>query len=119
MMGYGTFAPSPPTETPLAEEKKQKILDVIAENGGNVNRASVVLGISAASLRRRLAQWASPNAGATPSRPRTTREFYESIRSPWSVLSFDVEKREVCVEIRTPSSTNLLSFTVPSWKIPE
>lgn len=120
MMGEGTFVPPPLTETPLAEDRKQKILDVLGENGGNVNRASVVLGISASSLRRRLAQWSNAEGQTTPTaRPKTTRGFYESIRNPWGVKSFDFEKREACVEIETPSSVSHLSFTVPSWKFPE
>lgn len=118
MTGGGPFKPTPLAETPIAEDRKQKILEVIQENGGNLNRASVVLGISASSLRRRLAQWSSPPA-IDNARPRTTRAFYEGIQSPWSVQSFDSEKREVCIEIRTPSSTNILSFGVPSWRFPD
>lgn len=118
MMGGGAFVPPPLTEPPLAEEKKQRILDVIEENGGNVNRASVVLGISASSLRRRLLQWSQRPPTPTAS-PRTTRGFYEGVRAPWGVRSFDPSKREVCIEIRTPSSTNTLAFTVPSYRFPD
>lgn len=118
MTGEREFVPPPLTEPPLAEEKKQKILEVIEENGGNLNRASVALGISASSLRRRLAQWSEP-AQAPTTRPRTTRAFYESIMGPWGVKSFDAERREVCVEIRTRASTNTLSYTIPSWKFPD
>ena len=118
MTGEAAFVPRPPTDTPLAEDRKQKILETIPANGGDINRASVVLGIAASSLRRRLAQWSSFQAETSPYRPKTTRTFYEGIKSPWRVHSFDVDKREVCVEISTPSSVNHLSFTVPSWKFP-
>lgn len=119
IMGEGTFVPTPPVEMPLAEDRKQKILETIKANGGNINRASVVLGIAASSLRRRLDQWSSEGKPRPPSRPKTTRSFYEGIKSPWRVHSFDVDKREVCVEISTPSSVNHLSFTAPSWKFPD
>lgn len=120
LMGYSPFVSPPMTGPSLSEEKKQKILDVIDENGGNLNRSSVILGISASSLRRRIAEWASRDAAGTPSESvSSTRRFYEKISHPWSVTSFNPEKREVCIEIRTPSSSNHLAFTVPSTKMPE
>lgn len=120
MMGYRPFTPSPLNEPSISEEKKERILAVIEENGGNINRASVVLGISASSLRRRVAQWAaqeSPNT--TPESVSPTRRFYEKIANPWRVKSFDPEKREACVEITTRSSVNNLSFTVPTSRFPD
>lgn len=120
MMGYGPFTPAPLNEPPISEEKKERILAVIEENGGSINRAAVVLGISASSIRRRIAQWSTQETSAqTVGSVSPTRRFYEKISHPWGVKSFDPEKREACVEIRTPSSVNHLSFTVPSWKFPE
>jgi hypothetical protein len=101
----------------LAEEKKDKILKVIEENGGKLNRAAVILGIRASSLQRWVKQWASETPKIPQDSPTTsTRSFYEGIRNPWSITSFDTATRDVCIEIKTPSSTNLLSFTIPNMK---
>lgn len=103
-------------QTP-AEEKKEKILGVVASNGGNLNRAAVILGIRASSLRRWVKQWSAEETPIRKEFPTTrTRSFYEGIKTPWSVTSFDPATRDVCIEIRTPSSTNTLSFTIPAQK---
>jgi hypothetical protein len=118
MMGDAPFRPAPMTDPPKSEEEKERILSVVEENGGNINRASVVLGISAASLRRRIEAWESP---PTPARIQEstspTRRFFERTRSQWSVRSFDPASREVCIEIRNPYVATNFSYTVPSYKI--
>ena len=119
-MGYGAFSPPPMTDPPLSLQKKEKILEVVEDNGGDLRRASIILGISVSSLRRRIAMWNAPSVPQTaPQSPSSTRRFYESIKNPWSVTSFDPSKREACVEIRTPSATTHLSFDMPSLKFEE
>lgn len=113
MMGDGAFVPPPLTSPSVSDEKKQKILEVLEDNGGDLNRTSVVLGVSASSLRRRLRQWAEPSAPPFRESPSPTRRFYERIKNPWKVTSFDTDKREACSEISTPSGKTHLSFTVP------
>lgn len=113
MMGEGAFVPPAMTSPPLSAEKRQKVLDVIAANGGSVNRASVVLGRSASSLRRWLLQWSSATPTTAPEAANPTRRFYDKIKNPWRVTSFDPDKREACTEISTRCGKTRLSFTVP------
>ena len=118
MMGDAPFRPAPMTDPPKSEEEKERILSVVEENGGNINRASVVLGISAASLRRRIEAWGSSPAPARAQESTSpTRRFFEGTRNPWSVRSFDPSSREVCIEIRNPYATTNFAYTVPSYKI--
>lgn len=101
----------------MSEEKKQKVLEVLANNGGKVGRASVVLGVSVSSIKRWVAAWVEEQRPVIrPPYTSPTRRFYESVRNPWSVTSFDPEKREVCLEIKNPSCTVNLGYTIPSWK---
>jgi hypothetical protein len=120
MMGDAPFRPAPMTEPSLSEREKDRILSVVEENGGNLNRASVVLGISASSLRRRIEAWGSSPAPARDQESTSpTRRFFERTRSPWSGRSFDPSSREVCIEIRNPHVTTNFVYTVPSYKIPD
>jgi len=117
MVGPSPFSSSNSAVPTISEEKKQKVLEVIANNGGKIGRAAVVLGVSASSLKR----WAaagneSATVSSSTSSANPTRRFYESIRSPWSIVSFDPQKREVCLEIRSPACTTNLGYTVPSWR---
>jgi DNA-binding NtrC family response regulator len=64
--GHPTPAPQPPTT--LEELERQHILRVLHETGGNRERASAVLGISARTLYRKLREYetdAAPGALAT------------------------------------------------------
>jgi transposase-like protein len=120
MMGDAPFRPAPMTEPSFSEREKDRILSVVEENGGSVNKASVVLGISASSLRRRVEAWGSnPPTAREQESTNPTRRFFEGARSPWSVRSFDPLSREACIEIRNPYATTNFSYTVPSYKIPE
>jgi transposase-like protein len=118
IMGDAPFRPAPMTEPSLSEREKDRILSVVEENGGDLNRVSVILGISASSLKRRIEAWESSPA---PSRDQEstspTRRFFERTKSPWSVRSFDPSSREVCVEIKNPYATTNFSYTIPSYKI--
>lgn len=119
MMGDAPFRPSPMTEAPMAEEKKERILSVIDSNGGNLNRASIVLGIAASSLRRRLAAWSEPKTTREEQSTSPTRRFFERTKSPWSIRSFDPRSREVCIEVRNPVATTNFGFRVPYLRIPD
>jgi hypothetical protein len=117
MVGDAPFSPSSAAVPAISEVKKQRVLEVIADNGGKIGRAAVVLGVSASSLKRWVTAWNEPNTvSSRQSSTNPTRRFYESIRNPWSIISFDPKKREVCLEIRTPACTTNLSHTIPSWK---
>lgn len=114
-MGYSPISYPPPLKT-ITQAKKDMILKVIADNGGSLNRASVVLGISTASLRRWTKDWVKP-----PSEDQTimnpTRRFYSNIPNPWSVASFDPSTGEVCVDIKTPSCTTHLQYTLATMRM--
>lgn len=117
MMGDRPFVQAAPTDLPISEQKKARILEVLGENQGNVNRTSVALGISAASLTRMLASWSQTPAKTTsPTSNSTTRRFYESLKAPWSVKSFDPATREACIEIRAKGGVVNLSFTTPALR---
>lgn len=117
MTGDGPFTPTPLTEPTISDLKKERIMSVVDANGGDLNRASVVLGISASSLRRRIEGWKAQNATQdTTTGQNPTRKFYDKIKNPWSVRSFDTDSKEVCIEIRNPSATVLLAYTAPSYK---
>lgn len=119
MMGDGPFRPAPMTEVTLADDRKERILSVIDTNGGNLNRASVVLGISVSSLKRRVAAWSEPKTTRNEESTSPTRRFFERTKSPWSVRSFDPRSREVCIEIRNPYTTTKFGYKVPSYRIPD
>lgn len=118
MMGEGPFRPAPMTEPSLSDEKKERILSVLNANAGDFNRASVVLGISVPSLKRRIALWTESPQEQEQESPSPTRRFFEGTKSPWSVRSFDPRSREVCIEIRNPSTTTNFGYTVPDYRIP-
>jgi hypothetical protein len=100
------------------DQKKKTTLAVLAENGGDFNRASAVLGTNPLSLQRRIREWSVPETDLNPqSATNPTRGFYEKITNKWSITAFDPSSREVCIEIKTPSSTNHLSYTIPSQRI--
>jgi len=109
MMGDPPFRPAPMTMPALSEEEKDRITSVVEANGGNINKASVVLGIAASSLRRRIALWSAPRPAREEESPNPTRRFFEKTKSPWSVRSFDSKSGEACVEIRNPSTTTNFS----------
>ena len=117
MMGDGPFRPPPMNEPPLSEQQRDRILSAIHDNRGNLNRASVVLGIAASSLRRRIALWEAPNAPREEESSNPTRRFFERIKSPWSVRSFDPRSREVCIEIKNPTTTTNFGYKAPSYRI--
>lgn len=116
-MGYSPTS-QPPAPKTITQAKKDMILKVIADNEGSLNRASVVLGISTASLRRWTKDWAKP-----PLEDQTimspTRRFYAGIKNPWSVTSFDPSTGSVCVDIKTPSCTTHLQYTLATRKTPD
>lgn len=113
-MGYkAAELPSLYSQT-LSQEKRRRVLQVIEQSEGDFNRAAVLLGIKASSLKRWVKEWAKDSATTTDDRlTNPTRRFYEKIPSPWSVRAFDPATGEVCVEIRTPSTTNTLHYTIP------
>jgi transposase-like protein len=116
-MGYKAFEQPSVYSKTLSEEKRDRVLKVVADSGGNLNRAAVILGIKASSLKRWIKEWASPgtpSADGASSSP--TRNFYERIASPWSITAFDPSTREVCIEIKTPSATNRLQYTIPNQR---
>lgn len=118
MMGDAPFRPAPMTEVTLAEDRKEIILSVIDANGGNLNRASIVLGIAVSSLRRRVAAWSEPKNNPEEQSTSPTRRFFEGTKSPWIVRAFDPRSREVCIEIGNPSTTTNFGYTVPDYRIP-
>jgi hypothetical protein len=107
------------TTPALSEEKKDRIESVIEANGGNLNKSSVVLGITASSLRRNMALWNGSRPSREEESPNPTRRFFERTKSPWRVLSFDSKSGEVCIEIKNPSITTNFSFEVPFRRNPE
>lgn len=111
-MGYPPFAPKTHARATLTDMKRDRIMDVLKSNGGDFNRASVVLGISAASLRRQLEN-SNPARSVEDQSLSPTRAFFEKITSPWSVTSLDYDSGEVCMRIDNPSSSVHLSYTLP------
>lgn len=43
-----------------------------------------------------------------------TRKFFEKIKYPWEITSFDPESRQVCVEINDPKGIKHISITLPN-----
>lgn len=119
MMGDGPFRPAPMTDPPLADERRDKILSVIDSNGGDLNRSSVVLGIAASSLRRRMVLWGLSRPAVREESTNPTRRFFERTKSPWGVRSFDPRTGQVCIEIRNPSTTTNFAYKAPSFRIPD
>jgi len=119
-MGYPGYVQSPPGIPTPSEQKKKIILAVLADNEGNFNRASAILGISSTSLQRWVREWSAAKTNPNPqSATNPTRNFYEKITNKWSITAFDPSSREVCIEIETPSSTTRLSYTIPNRKTPD
>jgi transposase-like protein len=117
-MGYPGYVQSPPGIPTLSEQKKKRILAVLADNEGNFNRASAILGISSPSLQKWVREWSAAKTNPnSQSATNPTRNFYEKITNKWSITAFDPSSREVCIEIKTPSSTNHLSYIIPSQRI--
>ena len=117
MMGYKKFSQQPLQELTLSEEKKERVMRVLEDNGGNYNKASVVLGVSISSLKRWTKSWGDPIASNNEeTSPNPTRGFYEKIERPWRIRSFNPSNREVCIDIQTYSGVNHLSYTVPTQK---
>ena len=120
MMGDAPFKKPPMNDPPLSEQEKARIMAVVEDNGGNINRASVVLGITASSIRRRIESWNAPqNAPQREESTSPTRRFFERAKSPWSISSFDHRSREVCIEIRNPSTTTKFSYFAPHQRFPD
>jgi transposase-like protein len=117
IVGDAPFSPAPMTEPYFSEREKDRIMSVVEENGGNINKASVILGISATSLKRRMDAWGSnaPPAQAEES-TNPTRRFFERSKNAWSVRSFDSSSREVCIELKNPYMTTNFGYTIPSQK---
>lgn len=111
-MGYPPFIQKTHAQATLTDMKRDRIIEVLKFNGGDFNRASVVLGISVASLRRQLENSNSAEVAENQSL-NSTRAFFEKITSPWSVTSLDYDSGEACMRIDNPSSSVHLSHILP------
>lgn len=101
----------------LAQEKRDRILKVLEDASGNLNRAAVILGIKSSTLKNWIKEWAKEVATVQDDKSMNpTRRFYEKIEAPWRVKAFDPLTREVCVEVNTPSTTNTLNYTIPNQR---
>jgi hypothetical protein len=117
MMGYSKFVQATFSDPTLTDQKMDAVMKALSQNGGDYNKTSVVLGVKASSLKRWVQSWSqtsTPNSESTS--PNRTRGFYEKIKNPWSITSFDPTKREVCIDIDARVGTNHLSYTIPEQR---
>jgi hypothetical protein len=84
---------------------------------GNHKAAASSLGLSVASFMRRLEGDPGPTSNDEARSIGNTRRYLEGLVVPWSITSFDISKREVCLDIRSDSGTTHLAVTVPSQKV--
>lgn len=102
-------------ETSITELEKQKTLELLEENNGNINKTASILGISASSLKRKISAWHTPIVEPNKESTNPTRNFYEKIPNPWGITSFDIDKKEVCIAIKTPHGINNLAHKVTGY----
>lgn len=100
-----------------AEVQAAKILTTIEEQGGDIRKASAILGITIQSLKRKLnpAQSAAvpyDESGST----NLTRRYFENLKSDWEIVSFNTFNGEVCVDARSKSTVTRLSATIKALK---
>jgi hypothetical protein len=84
---------------------------------GNHKAAAASLGLSVASFMRRLSGYPGPVSNDEARSSGTTRRFLEGLVVPWSITSFDISKREVCLDVISGSGTAHLAVTIPGQKI--
>jgi hypothetical protein len=98
-------------------QKKASTAEVLEQFDGNYKAAAASLGISMASLLRRLDADPGTAAQDEPRSVGSTRRYLEGLEVPWRITSFDASKREVCIDIQSGSGTVHLGVVVPSQKI--
>ena len=84
---------------------------------GNHKAAAASLGLSIPSFMRRLSGYPGPVSNDEARSSGTTRRYLEGLVVPWSIMSFDVSKREVCLDVRSDSGTTHLAVTIPGQKV--
>jgi len=120
MLGASKFIK--PNFNPLNTYKNQEIARIkklLADNNGNKQKTAAMLGISIASLKRKLNttdstvefisddQLASPNA---------SRRYFENLKTDWQIVSFNSKTREVCVDLNSKYNPVRASVIVSSLK---
>jgi len=107
----------PVLDATIDEQQMAVLRKYVADAGGNVALAAARLGITPASLKRKLYRkdvtvLASDEVAST----NPARRYFENLQVPWSVTNFDPSTGEVCTEIRSKSGTVRLSTTVRLFK---
>lgn len=113
-----TRTPGNPADS-LDEMEKIKIQDELALNNGNLKLTAAKLRMSLSTLRRKLERWANQvNTAASDElqSPSPSRRYFENLKSPWEIVSFNPSTREVCINIRSRSGDRTLSVIIPNYK---
>lgn len=103
----------------LDEIEKINIKDELNSNNGNLKITAAKLGMSISTLKRKLNKWENQiNTAASDElqSPSPSRRYFENLKSPWQIVSFNLNTREVCVEIQSPSGIVNVSVFIPNYK---
>ncbi|NBT58147.1 hypothetical protein EBT16_05120 [bacterium] len=112
MLGSPSFS-RPSVAASNAELEAARVAKVLEEQGGDQRKAAAALGITIQTLKRKLSP---PEPSKTPydeeGSPNLTRRYFEKLKSPWKITSFNTSNGEVCAEITSPSAVVHVSATV-------
>lgn len=101
------------------EVQKQSVLDILNQNNGNVKLTAKHFNWPISTLKIKLNKWSIQNQTINEDEvasPDVSRRFFENIKNPWDIISFNTKSRNACVEIKTKSGNYLLSQTIPNLK---
>lgn len=120
MVGAKKYTPRVDSVASVALLKLEEIRQTLSENGGDFAASARSLGTTPSRLRMKynflLSQESATTVDGDPYSPTPERRFYEKLARPWSIVSFDPRKGEVCVEIDAGPSIAHLASTVPTYR---
>lgn len=120
MIGAKKYTPPNTTILSLDAQRLDVLQKALEDNGSNLMLAAASLGISPSVFRKRYNMLSTVVNSTTikePASPTPERRFFENIRNPWSITSFNTKTREVCVDVRSKSTTTHFSSTVPNYRV--
>lgn len=107
----------------LAEQRLDEIRTVLAENDQDTSAAARILKTTPSSLRSKINALSSVVSSSfmknEATSPSPARRYFEKLRTPWSINSYDPSKLEVCIDIKSPVGSVRLSVSIPEVKNPQ